>query len=140
MLTVERPCQPALSKATTTSVDLCTAARQRLRDARLARDKDRLTNVNECQRLCHLHKQRFNQQFDCYSNEKLPPSSANEQRDAYLPSIRTYAIPRIEHASALYRQAVPSFEIATVDAADVELSIVKELRENLDATNEPKQT
>ena len=140
MLTVEHPCQPALSHATTKSVDLCTAARQRLRDARLTRDKEWLTNVTECQRLCRLHKQRFEQQFDCYPNEKLSPSSAIKQRDAQVPSIRTYTIPRIEHASVLYRQAVPTFEMATASAVEGELPIVKELRENVDGTNESKQT
>lgn len=63
------------------------------------------------------------------SNKSLPPD--------YSLSINKYSIPRIEYASVIYRQAIPTFEIDRSIKSDIEAPIVKELTQSLTESSYP---
>ncbi len=132
MLKVEYPCREILSsyQNPVKPVLTWTEAKKHLQDVRLRRQNQLATNINECQKLRNIHQQIFNRQFDSNSIEKSSCTKSINNNE-YSLSVRKYSIPRIEHASVIYRQAVPTFELDKSIDLDNEIPIVRELTEYL---------
>lgn len=105
-------------------------AKKHLHEVRLRRQTQLAVNIDECHRLHHLHKQLFHGQLDSTSTIEKSPSNKSIQSD-YSLSINKYSIPRIEYASVIYRQALPTFEIDKSIRSGNEPPIVKELTQSL---------
>lgn len=145
MLKVEysSSCREILSPYQTSPKPVVTwfEAKKHLHDVRLRRQNQLALNIDECHRLRNLHKQLFYRQLDSPlssspsmiekspSNKSLPPD--------YSLSINKYSIPRIEYASVIYRQAIPTFEIDRSIKSDIEAPIVKELTQSLTESSYP---
>ena len=109
-------------------------AKKHLHEVRLRRQTQLALNIDECHRLRHLHKQLFHGQLDpsssLSSTIEKSPSNKSILSD-YSLSINKYSIPRIEYASVIYRQALPTFEIDKSIKSENESSIVKELTQSV---------
>lgn len=109
-------------------------AKKHLHEVRLRRQTQLASNIDECHRLRHLHKQLFHGQLNCSSSlsSTIEKSSSNKSIPSdYSLSINKYSIPRIEYASMIYRQALPTFEIDKSIKSENESPIVKELTQSL---------
>lgn len=135
MLKVEYPCRENLLSIANPIKPVITwnEAKKHLHDVRLRRQKQFELNKNECERLCHLHKQAFTRQLESNSVEK-PSNYKSIKYVTNKSSLLTknhYSTPRMEHASIIYRQALPTFEIDTSIKSEDETSSIRELLANL---------
>lgn len=123
------------------SVVTWSEAKKHLHDVRLRRQNQLALNIDECHRLRNLHKQLFHAQLDSSSSSsssmiEKSPSNKSLPLD-YSLSINKYSIPRIEYASTIYRQAIPTFEIDKSIKSETEIPMVKELTQSLTESSYP---
>ena len=113
----------------------CLETKKHLHDIRVQRQNQLTATINECHRLRTIHKEIFNRRFQSDNQDKPPISTSNDpvqkprpfidQNDSF--STKKYAIPRMEHAAEIYRQASPTFELHTPTKLDRERPIIEQL-------------
>lgn len=139
MLKVEYPIRDIFSLYQTQNKSNITwaEAKKHLQDIRLRRQNELATNIDECQRLCSMHKKMFNSQHDSNLPTEILPDiksvkSVNRE-NSFQKNKRP--IPRIEYAPIIYRTAVPMFELESTSTLDDSAPIVKDLTVNLIETS-----
>ena len=128
MLKVEYPCHENFQHQIKPVVTGATA-KKHLHDIRLQRQNQLASTINECHRLQTIHKQLYNHQYDSYHIEK--PRDNKPINNEYPSRPKKYSIPRIEYASVIYRQAIPTFELETSLESQNNRPIIKELTQCL---------
>lgn len=138
MLTVEHsqhelfsPCRREKTKPVIT----CQETKKHLHDIRVQRQNQLTATINECHRLRTIHKEIFNRQFQANNQDKPTNPTDRDQLQVPQPSInpndsfptKRSAIPRMDHASELYRQALPTFELYPPSELNHELPIIEQL-------------